>query len=45
MTFVHVNFINSMHISRYSSPPAQLQGFISNEPVEGERIVREITGH
>lgn len=45
MIFVHVNFTNSMHISHYSSPPAQLQGFISKEPVEGERTVKEITGH
>lgn len=43
--FVHVNFINSMHVSSYSSHPAQLKGIISKESVEGEGIVREITGH
>ena len=45
MRFVHANFINSMHISSYSSPPAQLEGIISKEPVEREGIMREITRH
>lgn len=43
--FVYVNFINSRHISSYSSSLAQLKEFISKEPVEEEEVVREITGH
>lgn len=33
--YVHANFINFMHISSYSCPPAQFPGFTSKRPVEG----------